>query len=111
MTVPNAFGSPNTSRSCGRSAARPPRSRNPSVSCQSPIIATFLSPTHADWDFRTFYDALVARGFAIYPGKLTEAETFRIGCIGDVDGDDMASVVTHIEEITVASTTAEPANH
>ena len=78
---------------------------------QAPIIATFLSPTHADWDFRTFYDALVARGFAIYPGKLTEAETFRIGCIGDVDGDDMASVVTHIEEITVASTTAEPANH
>ena len=44
-------------------------------------------------------------------GKLTEAETFRIGCIGDVDGDDMASVVTHIEEITVASTTAEAANH
>lgn len=59
---------------------------------QAPIIATFLSPP-PPFDFARFYDALVARGFAIYPGKLTQADTFRIGCIGAVTPADMARLV------------------
>ena len=59
---------------------------------QAPIIATFHAPP-APFDFARFYDALVARGFAIYPGKLTRGETFRIGCIGAVVPADMARLV------------------
>lgn len=51
----------------------------------SPIIATFFSPDHPRFAFKRFYDELKARHFVIYPGKLTEAESFRIGCIGQID--------------------------
>jgi 2-aminoethylphosphonate-pyruvate transaminase len=51
----------------------------------SPIITTFFSPTHPNFQFKRFYDELKARQFVIYPGKLTIAESFRIGCIGQID--------------------------
>lgn len=50
----------------------------------SPIIITFFSPGHNSFDFQAFYDRMKARGFIIYPGKLTEAESFRLGCIGQL---------------------------
>ena len=51
----------------------------------SPIITTFFSPQHPNFEFKRFYDELKARQFIIYPGKLTVAESFRIGCIGQID--------------------------
>lgn len=51
----------------------------------SPIIVTFLSPSHPRFEFRRFYEALKQRGFVIYPGKLTTVDSFRIGCIGRID--------------------------
>ncbi|SNS56947.1 2-aminoethylphosphonate--pyruvate transaminase [Pseudomonas segetis] len=51
----------------------------------SPIIITFFSPEHPNFEFKRFYDELKARQFVIYPGKLTIAESFRIGCIGQID--------------------------
>ena len=44
--------------------------------------------------------ALAARGFVIYPGKLTSAPSFRIGCIGDVLPTDMARLVGAVAEVT-----------
>ena len=32
-----------------------------------------------------FYEALSRRGYVIYPGKLTVADSFRVGCIGRID--------------------------
>jgi 2-aminoethylphosphonate-pyruvate transaminase len=49
---------------------------------QAPIIATFRTPSHPSFVFQRFYDALKDRGYVIYPGKLTVADSFRIGCIG-----------------------------
>jgi len=51
----------------------------------SPIIVTFLSPAHPRFEFHRFYAELKRRGFIIYPGKLTQTESFRIGCIGQID--------------------------
>jgi len=51
-------------------------------SVQAPIIVTFLMPVDPRFDFAQFYEMLSARGFLIYPGKLTVADSFRIGCIG-----------------------------
>jgi 2-aminoethylphosphonate-pyruvate transaminase len=58
---------------------------DPSV--QAPIIATFRPPS-GPFRFETFYDVLAARGFIIYPGKLTKEPSFRIGCIGAVTPAD-----------------------
>ena len=65
---------------------------------QAPIIATFHLPAERGLAFRPFYDALAARGFLIYPGKLTQAETFRIGCIGALDRGDFERLLGAVSE-------------
>ena len=60
---------------------------------QAPIIVTFRAPADAAWDFQTFYDRLAARGFVIYPGKLAQAESFRVGCIGAFRADTMSRFI------------------
>ena len=60
---------------------------------QSPIITAFLYPRSADWQFQRFYEDLKSRGFVIYPGKVTDRETFRIGNIGDVHAGDVQRLI------------------
>lgn len=55
---------------------------------QSPIITTFLFPDDV-FDFEDFYSYVKERGFVLYPGKLTEINTFRIGNIGEVYETDI----------------------
>ncbi|ELM3749290.1 2-aminoethylphosphonate--pyruvate transaminase [Aeromonas dhakensis] len=51
---------------------------------QSPIITAFYSPAHPDYRFADFYQRLKGQGYVIYPGKVSQADCFRIGNIGDV---------------------------
>ena len=64
---------------------------------QAPIIITFMQPN--SFDFNKFYNALSQKGFLIYPGKLTVAETFRIGCIGNLKSQDMHETIAAIKEV------------
>jgi 2-aminoethylphosphonate-pyruvate transaminase len=64
-----------------------------------PIIQTFASPADPNFDFDAFYEHLRKRGYAIYPGKLTKAPSFRIGTIGQVDEKTMAGVVAAIKDV------------
>ncbi|MGI9408121.1 MAG: 2-aminoethylphosphonate--pyruvate transaminase, partial [Hyphomicrobiaceae bacterium] len=64
---------------------------------QAPIIVTFLMPQDGKFDFQVFYDALRQKGFVIYPGKLTVAETFRIGCIGRLGTAEISAALAAIE--------------
>ena len=52
---------------------------------QAPIIVTFLAPKQPEWRFDTFCQGLRRRNYVIYPGKLAERESFRVGCIGHID--------------------------
>ena len=56
---------------------------------QAPIIVTFHIPTDKSFVFKDFYQQLHKKGVVIYPGKVTATETFRIGCIGAIDGHDI----------------------
>ncbi len=64
-----------------------------------PIIQTFLTPRDPNFKFEEFYEKLRMRGFAIYPGKLTQRDSFRIGTIGHLDEVVMARAVTAIKEV------------
>jgi 2-aminoethylphosphonate-pyruvate transaminase len=64
-----------------------------------PIIQTFLTPRDPNFRFEAFYEQLRARGFAIYPGKLTKRPSFRIGTIGQVDQQVIARVLEAIREV------------
>ncbi len=73
----------------------------------SPIIVTFFNPTDPNFAFQAFYDAMKAQGFIIYPGKLTVVDSFRIGCIGQLDEQVMRGVVAaaakSLQQMGVAS--------
>jgi len=73
----------------------------------SPIITTFFCPADPAFRFGAFYDLMKAKGFIIYPGKLTVVDSFRIGCIGRMDEHVMARVVAaageSLKEMGVAS--------
>ena len=69
---------------------------------QAPVIVTFHAPGDPAYAFQPFYEKVRARGYILYPGKLTQVETFRVGCIGAIDANEMRNVVT-----AVAQTLAE----
>ena len=64
---------------------------------QSPIITTFLFPSE-DFDFNNFYNYVKERGFVLYPGKLTEVDSFRIGNIGEIYEEDIKQLCLIIQE-------------
>ena len=66
---------------------------------QAPIIVTFRMPADPAFVFQAFYDALKERGYVIYPGKLTVADSFRIGCIGRLYPEHMRGALGAIREI------------
>jgi 2-aminoethylphosphonate-pyruvate transaminase len=66
---------------------------------QAPIIVTFHMPEDAKFVFQGFYDKLKDRGYVIYPGKLTVADSFRIGCIGRLNAEHMHGALAAIAEV------------
>jgi 2-aminoethylphosphonate-pyruvate transaminase len=66
---------------------------------QAPIIVTFRMPVDPNFVFQTFYDRLKDRGYVIYPGKLTVADSFRIGCIGRLYPEHMRGALAAIRHI------------
>ena len=66
---------------------------------QAPIIVTFFAPESPRYAFKTFYDAVKARGYILYPGKLTTVETFRVGCIGQLGEHGIAGAVEAVGKV------------
>lgn len=64
---------------------------------QSPLITSFHYPADPRFTFEVFYRALSDRGFIIYPGKLSQADLFRIGTIGRVCPADLEALVAAIQ--------------
>jgi 2-aminoethylphosphonate-pyruvate transaminase len=63
---------------------------------QAPIIVTFHMPADPRFRFEDFYARLNAKGYVIYPGKLTVADSFRIGCIGRIGEAEVLGALTAI---------------
>lgn len=76
---------------------------------QAPIIVTFRMPADPRFAFQAFYDKLKDRGYVIYPGKLTVADSFRIGCIGRLHPEHMRGALAAIREILAEMGVASPA--
>ncbi|MFN3253200.1 2-aminoethylphosphonate--pyruvate transaminase [Roseibium album] len=75
----------------------------------SPIIVTFFCPADPNFVFSRFYELMKDKGFIIYPGKLTMVDSFRVGCIGQMDEHVMRQVVVaardSLREMDVAAAT------
>ncbi|HTT13757.1 MAG TPA: 2-aminoethylphosphonate--pyruvate transaminase [Burkholderiaceae bacterium] len=75
---------------------------------QAPIIVTFHAPADPGYDFKRFYDAVRERGYILYPGKLTRSETFRVGCIGAIDSNELRNVVSAIGDASRSLGLSQP---
>lgn len=60
---------------------------------QSPIITSFYYPDIHGFSFKDFYEFIKAEGYVLYPGKISSAETFRIGNIGEVSENDIEGLL------------------
>ncbi len=80
---------------------------HPSV--QAPIIVTYAAPLGAWYDFQTLYRELLDRGFAIYPGKTARVDSFRIGCIGAVEPEDLETFVARFHDVVSLMKKRSPA--
>ena len=56
---------------------------------QGPIITTFYYPEGAKFTFKRMYEYIKERGYVLYPGKVMEADTFRVGNIGEIYPEDI----------------------
>ncbi len=65
---------------------------------QGPIITTFFYPEHHQFSFQNMYQYIKDRGYAIYPGKVTDADTFRIGNIGEIYREDIEKLCQIMKE-------------
>lgn len=65
---------------------------------QGYIITSFLFPKDPRFTFAEFYRRVAEKGFLLYPGKISQADTFRIGNIGRLFENDMRAVVYAISE-------------
>ena len=66
---------------------------------QGHIITSFLYPTNIPFNFEDFYSQLNDRGYVIYPGKLSKADAFRIGNIGQIFPEDIKGLVAAVKEV------------
>jgi 2-aminoethylphosphonate-pyruvate transaminase len=65
---------------------------------QGPIIVSFRYPAHPRFHFDEFYARLSDKGYVIYPGKVSDADCFRIGCIGRLFPADERALIGAIRE-------------
>jgi len=65
---------------------------------QAPIIVSVHMPADPKFVFEEFYNSMQDKGYVLYPGKLTIADTFRVGCIGALDESDMRGAIDAIRK-------------
>lgn len=65
---------------------------------QSCIITSFLFPSDPEFTFDAFYRRLSDKGFIIYPGKISQADTFRIGSIGRLFEADIHALLAAVQQ-------------
>ena len=56
---------------------------------QSGLVVSVLYPDDPHWDFEKVHDYCYARGFTIYPGKISTTNTFRLCALGAIDEADI----------------------
>lgn len=66
---------------------------------QGHIIVSFRFPDHPRFEFEEFYSRLSDKGYVIYPGKVSNADCFRIGCIGRLFPADFAALLAAIRAV------------
>lgn len=68
-----------------------------SESAQSKLITAIIDPDTPEYRFDALHDLAREHAFTIYPGKLSDANTFRIANIGDIKPEEMQEFTKVLE--------------
>lgn len=58
---------------------------------QSGLVVAVRYPDDTNWDFDKIHDYCCERGFTIYPGKVSDEDSFRLCALGAIDEDDITN--------------------
>ncbi len=56
---------------------------------QSGLVVSAIYPDDPNWDFEKIHDYCYEKGFTIYPGKVSDTNTFRLCALGAIDEQDI----------------------
>ncbi len=65
---------------------------------QSKLITAIIEPETSAYSFDSLHDFARSHAFTIYPGKLSDANTFRIANIGDIRPEEMEAFTVLMKE-------------
>ena len=65
---------------------------------QSPFLTTVMEPKDSAYSFQALHDALLHKGFTIYPGKIGNQDTFRVANIGAIGTDEIQAFLDALHE-------------
>lgn len=65
---------------------------------QSGLVASAIYPDDPNWSFEKVHDYCYDKGYTIYPGKVTDTDTFRLCSLGAIDEDDLAGFFAALRE-------------
>ena len=68
---------------------------------ESNILTTIYYLNHPNFNFNILHDKLYERGFTIYPGKITDLNTFRIAVMGAINKNDITNFLVNLEEVLI----------
>lgn len=66
---------------------------------QSRLVVAVKYPNKDGWDFSRVHDYCYEHGFTIYPGKVSDLDTFRLCSLGAIDVDDISEFMMTFSEI------------
>lgn len=78
---------------------------------QSGLVVSVLYPDDENWDFAKIHDYCYERGFTIYPGKIIDANTFRLCALGAIDESDIIDFFAVLKEALVHYHVAVPVSY
>ena len=65
---------------------------------QAGLVVSVRYPDDENWSFEKVHDYCYERGFTIYPGKISTANTFRLCALGAIDEDDIRDFFVVLKE-------------
>ena len=78
---------------------------------QAGLVVSVRYPDDPAWDFEKIHDYCYERGFTIYPGKISDASTFRLCALGAIDKEDIEAFFAVFEEALKASGVSVPVKY
>lgn len=72
------------------------------------LVASVIYPDDENWNFEKVHDYCYERGFTIYPGKITGANTFRLCALGAIDVSDIEDFFAVLRQALKANNIAIP---